>query len=51
MECSICEEKIENCDECGIEFKKKDIVFCDDEDFDKHKCSQCYVPAEEGEVI
>lgn len=50
MECSICGEKIESCDECGKKFHKGQIIFCDTEDFDKHKCNLCYVSAEEGEV-
>lgn len=50
MKCNICEAEITHCDECGREFKRRDVVFCDNEDFEKHKCKACYVPAEEGRV-
>ena len=50
MKCSICDRKITHCDECGTRFQKGDPVFCDEDDFDKHKCESCYNPAEEGIV-
>lgn len=50
MKCSICDEKIDTCDECGKKFKKGDKIFCNTDDFDKHECPICYTPAEEGEV-
>jgi hypothetical protein len=50
MKCSICDEEIDHCDECGKDFKKGESIFCCTHDFDKHKCSDCYIPEEEGEV-
>ena len=50
MNCSVCGEKITICDECGDKFHKGDKVFCCSDDFDKHKCTECHVPVEEGEV-
>lgn len=50
MNCNICDREIECCDECGKDFVIGDNVFCCVEDFDKHKCINCFVPVEEGEV-
>lgn len=50
-QCNICEEEIDCCDECGKKFRKGESVFCNTDYFDKHECSDCYIPAEEGEVI
>jgi len=50
MKCDICDEKVTTCDECGKKFHKGFTIFCNTDGFDKHECSDCYTPAEEGEV-
>lgn len=50
MKCNICGEKIDRWDGCNDKFHKGDVIFCCTDGFDEHKCGECYIPAEEGEV-
>lgn len=54
MRCSICEEKIQICDNCESSYNKGDrVICCDDSDANHFCCGDCYCKfynIEEGEV-